>query len=276
MNKRSEDNFIAQGWNAYKKAVPSPLISALLVGGGIYGLGRLAWGPSVETVRAIARYPGRKMSGLTSEEWDIAMDNLKQHSTYRKWLPAVFGAAATAGVLAGHYKGNKSWGGLGSWNPDNKLKPDYNSDTVYAGTSTGSGQYKESSDMYSYDGYVNDTDFSQVVNISKANSLFSNDPHLQNNPYVRNMGTAIVNNAAIQAGTQQPTLGNIFDSATQKISNKLSFQGLTEIGVKSVISNATARLFTGALGAMVDLNPAARSNIIDAGTWAGTIISILE
>lgn len=280
----SNDNFIARGVKSYKNIVPNPAISALLLGGAAYGATRLGWNAGTETLRSLARYPGRAVSGLTNEQWEEAMDNLKQDSGYRKWVPAVFGALAAGGTLAASYRGNKEWGGLLNWNANatsmtqNKDKKK-RSGVIYPGTSGVNKEQsliKTASDMYSYNGYISDDNFAQTISLAGARDLFNNDPYLKNEPYIKNLGSSIVNGAAIQAGTQQPTLGNIFDSATQKISNKLSFGGLLDIGVKSVISNATARLFTGALGTMTSLNPTAKRNIIDAGTWAGTVISILD
>ena len=295
----NKDNFISSSWATYKKAVPSPMLSAVLLGAGAYGISRLAWNPITDTVRSLARYPGKKLSGMTNAEWDEAMDSLKHESKYRKWIPAALGAAVGAGALASSYRGNREYRGLIGWDenynytgiPGAGYKPpdfskeanesflydsfNHSPDVTQRMNATRSDALFNPSPV-THSNYMNDIDFSRTINATKSNDLFTNDPHLQNNTYVRHMGSAIINNAAINAGTQRPTLGNVFDSAADKISTKLSFGGLASIGVKSVISNATARLFTGALGAMTSIGPEAQRNIVDAGTWAGTVISILE
>jgi len=43
-----------------------------------------------------------------------------------------------------------------------------------------------------------------------------------------------------------------------------------------MIANATAHLFTSAIGAVVPLPKEMKRNLIDAGTWAGAIHSILK
>lgn len=130
--------------------------------------------------------------------------------------------------------------------------------------------------MFEYGGYVPEMDFSSVINARDAKSLFTNDPYLQNNDYARNMGTAIVSNAALNAGSNNVTLGGVFDSAVNKISNKLSFEGVTSVAVKTLVSNGIARLLTGAIGTMTNLSPDVRNTIVEAGTWAGAVSSILK
>ena len=71
-------------------------------------------------------------------------------------------------------------------------------------------------------------------------------------------------------------MGGIFDSAMDKLDKKLSFQGLAKAGVRTVVANSVANLFTSALDTMVGLSPEAQRTIIDTGTWAGAISAILE
>lgn len=281
---KTADNFISQAFEGYKKVIPNPLTSAMLVGAGAYGLSRLGWNPIVETIRSLARVPGKALGGMSDDEWDEAMDELKNNSSYRRWIPAAIGALTFGGHVLGSYTPYERHGGLLKWNAtpsgyqDPKLKYGLpNTDSMYTPEQRGEtpAQSKRATE-FSYSGYVPDFDFSQPVNARHAQLLFTNDPYLQNEPYVKNMGTAIVAAAAQTAGTNNPTLGGIFDSAVNKIDKKLSFEGLTSIGVKSVISNSAARLFTGVLGTMMDLTPETRRNLVDAGTWAGTITAILD
>lgn len=274
MNKTA-DNFISQAFENYKKVVPNPLTHAIIMGAGAYGLSRSAWNPIVETIRSLARVPGKSLGGLSDDEWDEAMDELKSNSKYKNWIPAAIGALALGGTTYGSYTPYERYGGLLKWNDTPSGYQDIKNKYTLPEMSKQQSLNKKADDFY-YNGYVPDIDFSQPVNARHAQALFTNDPYLINDPYVKNMGTAIVANASQNAGTNNPTLGGIFDSAVDKLDKKLSFEGLTSIGVKSVISNSAARLFTGVLGTMMDLNPDARRNLVDAGTWAGTITAILD
>ena len=292
--QKKTDNPISRALQAYQKAVPSPLLHAALLGAGAYGLTRLGWRPIVETTRSLARIPGRALGGMSDGEWDEAMDELSADPSLSRWIPAAIGALAAGGTLAAHYRPNKQYGGLLSWNANTKyyknpadrfLAPDTSNqftqptkmENVWLDSlRKTSSLSKEADSPYLYGNYVPTTDFAKALNASSAVDLFVNDPYLQNQDYVRNLGTAIVTNAAMREGTSRPTLGGVFDSAVDKIDKKLSFEGLASVGVKSLIANSAARLFTGALGAMTDLDPKARQNIIDAGTWAGAITAILE
>lgn len=271
------DNFISRGIQAYQSVVPNPAAQALLAGGALYGLSRLAWNPIVNTIRSIARVPGKAAGGLTDDEWDEAMDELESNSKYKKWVPVAIGGLAAAGSFLPSFKANKQYWGFGKWNPqtsyyhNNENQLGFNSGIKKAGS-----LQKTAEDMFAFDGYVPAVDFSQAVNARNAVDLFTNDPFLQNHQYAKNMGTAIIADAANRTGANNTTLGNIFDSAVNKIENKLSLSGLAEVGVKTVLSNATARLFTGALGAMTGLSPDNQRALIDAGTWAGAITAILE
>ena len=73
------------------------------------------------------------------------------------------------------------------------------------------------------------------------------------------------------------TLVTLASSAYKtKIENKLSWGGAMDVALKSAVSNVTARLFTGALGAVCDMNDKTRQALVDAGTWAGAISAILD
>ena len=275
---------IATAVQAWRKVAPSPAAQALLLGGGTYLLSRLAWNPVVETIRSLGRIPGKALSKMTDAEWAQAMAELKADPAYRKWLPIALGGSAALASTGLTWAPNREYFGQFSWDApvtfdadtSNKkwreylrLHPDR-----YANKTA--SLHKRADDMFEYTGYVPDIDLSQVINARNAQSLFTNDPFLQNDAYVKNMGTAIVANAAIQQHTNKPTLGGVFDSAVDKIENKLTFGGLAEVGVKSVIANATARMFTNVLGKMVSMSPETQRNLVDAGTWAGTISAILH
>lgn len=121
-------------------------------------------------------------------------------------------------------------------------------------------------------------DFNRAARVSghQAISMFRDDPNLFDSPYERNFGTAIVANACNRQGTSSPTLGGIVDSAIQKFGNKLNWQGIASTAAAATIANAQANLFASALGTMFDLDRGTRNKLIEAGTWAGAVRSILK
>ena len=276
-----QDSFISRGVQRYRSLVPSPAVQAFLLGGAAMGLSSLAWKPVVETARSLGRVPGRAISRMSNAEWDEALDEIRDDPKYRRWLPVALGGAAGLAALGLSYAPNREYGGLLNWEAPVKTNPKQalGSRLSYLqhtpAFTKGAGLKKRANDLFEYTGYVPTLDLSDTINARSATSLFTNDPFLQNDDYVRNLGTSIVTNAAIQQHSNTPTLGSVFDSAVDKIDKKLSFSGLADVGVKSVISNATARLFTDVVGTMTNLTPDTRRNLVDAGTWAGTITSIL-
>lgn len=283
MESDKRTDYISQAWNTYKDTVKSPITHAAILGGGAYLLSRLGWNPIVETVRSIGRYPLRALGGMTDEEYDMAMDELKNNSSYRKWIPGIFAALAAAGAGWASFDPDKEGYGLVKWDSPRKLPVTSGSDSTYDKSRFGwlyprraSGQSKTSSFSYSYDGPMDDVDYYKAINSRDAISLFTNDPFLQNKQYARNMGTSIIADAAIRTGNNTPTLGNVFDSAVNKIENKLSFEGLASVGIKTVVANGAARLFTNAVGSMVGLPKSTQNKLIDAGTWAGAITAIFD
>lgn len=240
-----------------RKYTGSPLDLAAgigLIGAGFgYGL----WNNLVNTGGSLGRYPIRKMTGMTDDEYDDAIKELATNSGYKWLIPGALAALLGGGYLAIKANPNQKHYGLTSWVPKT------------------ASLHKEADELWSYGGYVPEIDFSQVINARDAKSMFTNDPQLQNDPYVRNSGIAIINSAASNAGYVNPTLGDIYDAARDKEKSKLSWAGVTNVAVNTMLANATAHLFTSALGAVVPLSKETKRNIIDAGTWATAITSIL-
>ena len=260
MNKKAlADNIVSRAASAYRAAVPNPLVAAALAGGLAWGGTKLLYRPIMSTVRSFARTPGiRNLVGMSRQEADQTMDDMEYNYRLGTWLPVAAGAVAALGPVAMNFNKNKAGYGLTSWFPK-------------------SGSFGKYADLYAVDNYIPSTDFSAAINSRDALNLFSNDPHLQtpDNAYARNMGTAIVAAAAPAPG-QPVTLGGIFDSAVNKIENKLTFDGLSNVALRSVIANTAAKLFTASLGTMVNLDPLTKDRIVDAGTWAGAVSAILQ
>jgi len=267
----STDNPIASSWSWYKQHIPSPLASALLLGGLTYGAGRLAWGPVVETVRALGRPFVRKGNAKNTaalSEWDESMDELKNNSRAKNRVPLMAGAVMIAAGLMATYRPRERHYGLLDW--DAPMVHITNDRHLYYKPQTKTAALNLTSP------YTAPIDWNKPINQRMATGLFNNDPHLSDDPYVRNFGTSIINNAAISNHTRTPTLGNIFDSAVDKINKKLSFGGMLGTATQAVLANGASRLFASALDTMVGLSPGVRQGIVDAGTWAGTITSILN
>lgn len=264
----SKDNPISTGVNWWKEHGPSPWLTALLAGALLYGKYRLLWNPSVDTLRSLGRPLGKRFMG-SDEEWNAAMDRLKTDSSARHYVPAAIGLLTTAGLAGLMYRPGVEGGGLLKWDAPNK--PLYETKYVRDDVDT-----LQKTATYITDSYMQDLDWAKPIDARTAQALFTNDPHVQENAYARNMGLAIVNNAVNNSGSFHPTLGNVFDSALSKIENKLSWSGATDVALKSAVSNMTARLFTGALGAVCDMNDKTRQALVDAGTWAGAITAILD
>ena len=268
------DNPISTAWSWYRDHGPSPWETAALLGLGAYGAGRLAWGPVVEAFRSLGR-PLASKYNASDTDWDASIDELKDDESYRKWIPAGFGTLAGLTALGMFYNPKERYNGVTSWSG---ATPGARRFSLHAITdlfknASFDGPYSQSMQNGSYMGQF---DWNQPININAAAGLFNNDPFLKDDPYARHMGTAIINNAGIQQHTNRPTLGGIFDSAVDKIENKLSFGGLVNVGVKTAVANGLARMFTGALDTMVGLPQSMQKKLVDAGTWAGAVTAILE
>lgn len=284
--KAADDNIIAKLLAGYKKVVPNPLVQAGIAGLGVYGLTRFGWNRVNETLRSLGRPTIKKWFGLSDDQWDTAVDNLQYDSKLAKWVPVGLGLTGAALGLLPSFSPYKKHYGLTKWDApftyhkadgSYATKRNANSSAFTPMSKTQSAMTKAASQFFNSTGYdINQLDVNKIVDVSAAKSLFSNDPNLADDSYTRNFGTAIIANAANATGINNPTLGNILDSAVDKVSNKLSIQGIADVALKSVVANTTATLFTGVLDTMLDLSPTTRRNIIDTGTWAGTIGAILN
>lgn len=248
---------ISKWFDPVRKNIASPTIMATGLGLAGAGLGVGLWENIVETGGSLGRYPIRKMTGLSNAEYDQAMEELATDDRYRWLIPSALGFMLGGGYLALRNNPNQEQGGRHTWIPK-AASASYNGD-----------------ELWTYGGFVPEIDFSKVVNAKDAKSMFTNDPNIVSNPYVLNTGLAIINSASNKAGYVNPTLGDIYDAARDKEKSKLSWAGVTEVAANTMLANATAHLFTGALGSVLPLSADTKRNIIDAGTWATAITSIL-
>lgn len=264
----SKGGIIGRLANLYTTRGPSPWATAALLGLGVYGTGRLGWGATIETLRSLGRPIAAKMGDDPAQAravWDMKMDEYKNDSIKKRRIPAAAGILTTLATLGYLYTPNQEYKGLAQWYPEMHPIPKRASFDPY--------MQNQSIGMNSY---VNELDWNRPIHASNVIGLFKNDPHLQDEPYARNMGISIVADAAATQHTKTPTLGGIFDSAVNKIENKLSFGGLMDVAVKTTVANGISRLFASSLGAMCDLSPVAQQKLVDAGTWAGAVTAMLN
>lgn len=244
--------------DSVRSRIKSPAILATGLGLAGAGLGIGLWENIIETGGSLGRYPIKKMTGMSDAEYNQAMEDLATDDRYRWLVPSALGAILGGGYLAFRHNQNQVGNGVHNWAPKT------------------ASLHKAADELWSYGGYVPDIDFSQVINANSAKSMFTNDPSINKDPYVMNTGIAIINSAANKAGYSNPTLGNIYDSTSEKMKKKLSWAGVTDVAANTMLANATAHLFTGALGAVMPLSDDMKQNIIDAGTWGTAIINILK
>lgn len=276
-------NPFSSAWNWYKQHVPHPITTAALGAAGIAGATRLGYTPMMNTLRSLGRPLGTKLLALSAngelnekgeltpneaikrnQEWDETIDELQTNKAFRRYIPLAMGLLGGGTLLYGISDKNRLGHRLWDWNaPQVAYDP-------------ASRLFKKTGALVDSPNYTQDLDWNETISLPTAQGLFNEDPRVAENSYVRNLGGSIVNNAALTQGTRNPTLGGIFDSAIDKINTKLTVQGVVSTGVKAVVSNGAARLFTSALGTMCNISPEARQNLVDAGTWAGTITAILD
>ena len=246
----SKDNPISTAVEKFRKATVTPLGAALLAGLGAGAVSSVFRRPFVSTVRSLGRVFSNKPE-VEKSDLDETLDDIENGEASENF-PVLAGTTAALATLGSMYRPNEAYGGVFNWK----------SPFVKRGA-------LES-------GYLTDIDFGKRISAPAAMALFSNDPNLQDSPYVRNFGTSIVSAAALGQHTSRPTLGGVFDSAVDKFNSKLTLGGITRTAVRATVANAAARMFTGALGTMMDLPEGMRDNLVSAGTWAGAISSILD
>ena len=230
------------------------------------GAGMLGWNMLVNTTRSLGRLPARKLFGMSNAEWDATMDEAQDTKSYRYIIPGALGLLSAGGVLAANFNPKESGYGLLSWYPEIKT----------ASMEKTAAFCKFADDLFEYGGYVPSIDFSKPIDVRAARDMFDNNPHLQDDPYVRHFGDSVLMNAAGTAGVYNPTLGQIQDSATEKFKNKFTLAGIADIGIKTALANTAATMFTDVVGTVGSLSPDMRRNIIDGTTLATALISIIK
>lgn len=279
-------NPISTGLQRYKAVTINPVGHSALMGTAAFGLGALGWNRATETARSLLRTPIHYMTGMSYDDFDKEVDDIKNDKKMRYIIPGSVGAGIMGLSLLFAHRPNEEWGGLLHWNakPNGKM----NSHDMGGGygyvmpgsqnlTKTASAMNKLASDIFNYSGYVPPFDFSQQVNVPYAKQeFFTNDPFLKNDPYAMNFGKAILTSAQMQNGASNVPMGTIYDTAVDKFKTKFSLGGVMGVAAKTMFANTAARLFTTALGAVTGLSKENQDRIVEAGTWAGAIKSIIS
>lgn len=278
-------NFISSLLERYRQRGPNPLSTALLLGAGTYGLGRLAWGPLVSTYRSLKRpVTSRAYSGVAADLYDEETVDLKHNNRARRLVPLIAGLGTTGAALFLLADPRKKAWGMFDWTATRAAAP---------ATKEGGASSTRNMPLYrgedlsapsdnlektaALDSYYQALDWSKPLDIGGADRLLRPGNGFDSDTdFARLTGRAIVNNAVPGPIPGTTTLGGIFDSARSKIENKLSLSGIADTAIKTTVANGAARLFTSALDAVCGLKPATQRAIIDTGTWAGAITSILS
>lgn len=271
---------------AYRRAVPNSYAHAAIMGAGGGGLGYLSWRPLVEIGASLARpLAAAANGGSLPRDFDREVEELKRDRAMKIMSAAILALASASTTLLADYRPNQVGGGLGAWDADRLYEYGNRFDsfgTLYKSGSVSGALMRKKAEVDGFLAYspgAMDVNYAAIVNTNEVNRLLDKDPFLSDMDYARNSAKAIVNNAAMMSGTAYPTYGQVYDSAVNKFENSLSFSGVAGVAgvaAKTAIANGLSNLFTGALGAVMDLPENMRNNIVSAGTWAGALGAIFQ
>ena len=245
----------------------SPLVLAAGVGTLGAGAGMLGWNVLVNTARSLGRLPARKLFGVSNAEWNAMMDEAQDERSYRYIMPTAAGLLAAGGILALNYNPRESGNGLLSWYPSVKTAAMHKSASIK--------KLAEQIPM-EYIGPIPKIDYNKPISLLAARDMFSNNPNLANEDYVRNFGKATTMATLNQTGCLNPMPGQFESVAQDKFMNKFTLEGITDIGVKTALANTAARMLTGVVGAVSPLPQDVRETLIDGTTLATALISIIK
>ena len=82
-NDKLTDNPISRGVELWHRILPSPMLRAVVYGAGAYGATRALWDPLMDTTKSLGR-PLRQFAGMSSAEWDAAIEEARQNSDVRR------------------------------------------------------------------------------------------------------------------------------------------------------------------------------------------------
>lgn len=279
-------NPVSHALEWYRQHGLAPWATAGAIGLGAYGLTRLAWKPFVRTYRSLKRpILGRNYPGGDAA-YDADTEYLTRDRKTSRMFAGVVGLGAAAAGAGLFMNTNKPWWGMRSWTDTAAANPATgergasstpNTQLVKPPELTSTRQARALDKTAALDSYLQELDWQKPLNLAKADSLFTPGNGFDaDSDLARLTGRAIINSAAPGPTPGTTTIGGVFDAAINKIENKLSLSGIASTALKTTVANGAARLFASALDTVCDLKPSTRNAIVDAGTWAGAISSILN
>lgn len=133
---------------------------------------------------------------------------------------------------------------------------------------------KKKASMWQTPGYQPQLDFSKTINTLDTTKMFQSNPYLQNNDYVRNLGTSIIQ--ATPSYNNVTTLGNVYDSAINKFDKKLEFQGIGSKVLQGALSGSMASMFTDVVGTVFGVPDPLRSRLANSVGVGKALYQILS
>ena len=251
-------NPISRFVSKYQDTIKSPATqAAVLAGVGVPAM-YLLRRPMQRLIRHVGMDPRVNAAlGTNKKDMDQALTQMQNNWVGKHGLPLFLGLAPAAASLVMNYTPGQSYGGLGSW-----------------GVKKNSALMTKVASLWETQGYQTQLDLSTTVNPNTVAGMIQNNPYLQNSPYERALGTSIVTGAK-RTGSQT-TLGNIYDSALNKFDHKLSFEGVTNKAVKSLVQGSLAGMFTDVVGSVVGLPDPVRGQVANTVGFASALNAILN
>ena len=99
-------NPISTGLQRYKAVTINPVGHSALMGTAAFGLGALGWNRATETARSLLRTPIHYMTGMSYDDFDKEVDEIKNDKKMRYIIPGSVGAGIMALRRAGQGSGS--------------------------------------------------------------------------------------------------------------------------------------------------------------------------
>lgn len=278
---------VADIGNAVSSISKSPLGLGLLLGGTTYLGSKLLYPALTETaLRAYSMIPG--LPERTPEELQQAQEELNSEG-WKKWLPIGLGGTAfLAGMVPflDFRKGGAPWAGMFTWDrptiPDALQKEDtkpsttvdpYNPVQQSAMIPNTDNMVKSGSLMF--DPNLNDQvelDVQKLVPVNLMKQTVLEDPTM---PLGVKGNMLNVINGAPTVSPNKTTVGRIFDSARDVITDNLTLGGVTSLAVRGVVGLYGGKIIANVLDTVTGLTPKQRTSIENAGMVTNAVAPLL-
>lgn len=251
--------------DSLRNIVRTPAAAALLTGGALYGVSRLAYPWVAGAIQHTSSVLG--MGDRQSQE-ELAYELNTNKSRHK--IPLILAALGSGLVAASSYNPSPAlkWGGLfDRWDDPRRAIS-----TEGIKRAFGQGHNKAaSSSMFSWDmtNDQTDLDFGKLIPIKMANDVVFNDPNTE--IYQKGNALDIINKAAQGSHNGKMTAGSLFDSALNKVQNNLTMGGVTNAAVRATIGYGMAKAFTNTMCSLVDMPKPLRDGIVTLGMVSNVI-----